>query len=342
MWRERLHARRPERLAGAGTSTTDESRILEAEPLPAPTGAERNGVITQLLSLARALATSRYRYRLGLLAAGIVFVIGANAAGQIRLNVWQGDFYDAIEQRHVPAFAHQLLVFLVIAGGLLVLVVAQTWLREMTNVKLREWLTHDLLDQWLAPKRAYLLSFAGEIGDNPDQRIHQDSQHLTELTTALAIGLLQSTLLLASFVGVLWVLSEQVVFDIGGRSLAIPGYMVWCALAYSLGGSLLAWRVGRPLVALNAERYAREADLRFALVRVNEYAAAHLAVRRRSRRAPRPGRAGRSRGHGHGAPRGRPRAPHLDHLRLRLARDRGPDHRGGAGLLRRRADASGR
>ena len=245
----------------------------EAEPLPAPTGAERNGVITQLLSLARALATSRYRYRLGLLAAGIVFVIGANAAGQIRLNVWQGDFYDAIEQRHVPAFAHQLLIFLVIAGGLLVLVVAQTWLREMTNVKLREWLTHDLLDQWLAPKRAYLLSFAGEIGNNPDQRIHQDSQHLTELTTALAIGLLQSTLLLASFVGVLWVLSEQVVFDIGGRSLAIPGYMVWCALAYSLGGSLLAWRVGRPLVALNAERYAREADLRFALVRVNEYAA---------------------------------------------------------------------
>jgi putative ATP-binding cassette transporter len=48
--------------------------------------------------------------------------------------------------------------------------------------------------------------------------------------------------------------------------------MVWCALAYSLGGSLLAWRVGRPLVALNAERYAREADLRYALVRVNEHA----------------------------------------------------------------------
>jgi vitamin B12/bleomycin/antimicrobial peptide transport system ATP-binding/permease protein len=193
--------------------------------------------------------------------------------GQIRLNVWQGDFYDAIEQKHVPAFVHQLLVFLVIAGGLLVLVVTQTWLREMTNVKLREWLTHDLLDEWLAPKRAYMLSFAGEIGENPDQRIHQDTQHLTDLTTTLAIGLLQSSLLLASFVGVLWVLSEQVVFEIGGRSTAIPGYMVWCALAYSAGGSLLAWRVGRPLVALNAERYAREADLRFALVRVNEYAA---------------------------------------------------------------------
>jgi putative ATP-binding cassette transporter len=68
------------------------------------------------------------------------------------------------------------------------------------------------------------------------------------------------------------VLSDLVVFDIGGRTLKIPGYMVWCALAYSLAGSLLAWRVGRPLIPLNAERYAREADLRFALVRGNEHA----------------------------------------------------------------------
>ncbi len=61
-------------------------------------------------------------------------------------------------------------------------------------------------------------------------------------------------------------------FDVGGQSIAIPGYMVWCAIAYALGGSLLAWRVGRPLVPLNAERYQRESDLRFGLVRVNEHA----------------------------------------------------------------------
>jgi vitamin B12/bleomycin/antimicrobial peptide transport system ATP-binding/permease protein len=240
---------------------------------PSPTGGARDGVRAQLLALARALATSRsYRYRLGLLAAGIVVVIGTNAAGQIRLNLWQRDFYNALEQMHVPAFMTQLVVFVIIAGGLLVLVVAQTWLREMLQVRLREWLTHDLLDQWLAPQRPYMLSFAGQIGVNPDQRIHQDAQHLTELTTSLAIGLLQSSLLLVSFVGVLWVLSEQVIFNVGARSFTVPGYMVWCALAYSLGGSLLAWRVGRPLVPLNAERYAREADLRFALVRVNEHA----------------------------------------------------------------------
>ena len=141
----------------------------------------------------------------------------------------------------------------------------------MVNVRLREWLTRDLLDRWLVPKRLYMLGFAGEIGVNPDQRIQQDAQHLSEVTTILAVGLVQSSLLLASFAGVLWVLSDQVVFDLG-NGLAIPGYMVWCALAYSLGGSLFAWRVGRPLIPLNAERYAREADLRIALVRISEHA----------------------------------------------------------------------
>jgi putative ATP-binding cassette transporter len=52
--------------------------------------------------------------------------------------------------------------------------------------------------------------------------------------------------------------------------LSVPGYMVWCALAYAAIGSWLSWRVGRPLVDLNVERSAREADLRFALVRVSE------------------------------------------------------------------------
>jgi putative ATP-binding cassette transporter len=228
----------------------------------------------QLSSLLAALAASPYRRRLGLLAAGIVLVICANSVGQVWFNTWQGGFFDTIEHRDLAAFGGQLLVFGQIVSALLVLVVAQTWLKEMFQIRLREWLTRDLLDHWLAPKRAYLLAHAGEIGANPDQRVQEDTRHLVELSTDLALGLLQASLLLISFVGVLWVLSAAVVFTIGERSFACPGYMVWCALAYSLGGSWLAWRVGRPLIALNATRYAREAELRFALVRVNEHAEA--------------------------------------------------------------------
>jgi len=231
-----------------------------------------DGVIAQLGSLLLALRVSSFRRRVGVLTLGIVIVLCLNVLGQIRLNAWQGSFFDAIEERNLAVFGAQLLVFGLIVSALLVLVVAQTWLREMLQIRLREWLTHDLLDRWLTPKRAYLLANDGEIGVNPDQRVHEDTRHLTDLSTELAVGLLQGSLLLVSFIGVLWVLSAQVVFTVGDRSFSVPGYMVWCALAYASAGSWLAWRVGRPLIPLNATRYAREAELRFALVRVSECA----------------------------------------------------------------------
>jgi len=72
-------------------------------------------------------------------------------------------------------------------------------------------------------------------------------------------------------VAVLWSLSNNFVFHIGGRNFAVPGYMVWAAIIYSGSASLLSFWVGRSLVDRNAQRYAREADLRFSLVRVNEH-----------------------------------------------------------------------
>ena len=95
-----------------------------------------------------------------------------------------------------------------IAGSLLVLNVFQTWLHQMTKLKLREGLVLDLLGQWLAPRRAFRLANAGPIGVNPDQRLHEDARHLTELSADLGIGLFQATILLLSFIGVLWTLSS--------------------------------------------------------------------------------------------------------------------------------------
>lgn len=234
---------------------------------------ENYTIYRQLKTLWRSLASSPHRYRIWLLSGGIVFAIGLNMVGQVRLNNWKGDFYNALERADADAFITQIGVFILIVAVLLTLVVAETWIREMLEVRLREWLTHDLLDQWLAPNRAYLLGFAGEIGENPDQRMQADCQRLTEFGADLSIGLLRSSLLLLSFIGVLWGLSSQVVFSFDGApGFTIPGYLVWCAILYALSGSWLTWLVGRPLITINAERYAREADLRFGLVRISESA----------------------------------------------------------------------
>src|SRR4029079_2354006 len=80
-----------------------------------------------------------------------------------------------------------------------------------------------------------------------------------------------ATVLLVSFVGVLWSLSAGFVFHVRGWDLAIPGHLVSAGVIYAGIASWLSWLVGRPLIRLNADRYAREADLRFSLVRVNEH-----------------------------------------------------------------------
>ena len=233
-------------------------------------GIDWGAFFSQSKSMASALWASRDRTKLLLLGLGLVAVVGATAYSQVRLNAWNQPFYNALARKDFLMFLDQLWVFAALAGVLLVLNVTQMWLNQSTKVVLREGLVNDLLEQWLSPARAFRLSNAGEIGENPDQRIQQDAQHLSELTTDLGIGLLQSTLLLLSFVGVLWMLSSHMVLSIFGGAYVVQGYMVWCALAYAAIASAFSWMVGRPLINLNAQHYAREADFRYALVRVNE------------------------------------------------------------------------
>jgi vitamin B12/bleomycin/antimicrobial peptide transport system ATP-binding/permease protein len=254
----------------------------KSDPGAGPAGAQHQAsgsadsagkrVTTDVWLLFREMMRSGKGRPILLLWTAIVCVLIANMFGQVRLNEWNGAFFDAIEKRATEAFLWQLVVFGMIISVLLVLVVTETWLRERFKIRVRERLTQSLLDLWLQPNRAYQLAFLGPGGAQPDQRMQEDCRLFSELTTELGVGMLNSLLLLISFIGVLWGLSSNASFVVGGREVVIPGYMVWVALGYAGLGSGLTWLVGRPLIRLNTERYAREAELRFALVRVNESA----------------------------------------------------------------------
>jgi putative ATP-binding cassette transporter len=232
---------------------------------------ETSSLADQLAAMRQALAGSPITRRIVWAAIAILAVIVATALGQVLLNRWNQPFYDAIQRRDLPEFLRQLVVFAAIAGGLLVLNIAQQWLNQRIKVRLREALTADLIEQWMRPNRAFRLTHAGAIGVNPDQRMQQDAGHLTDLTTGLAIGFVQALILLVSFVGVLWSLSSGFVFHVRDHAIAIPGYMVWAAFLYAGLAALISWLVGRPLIELNSNRYTREAELRHSMVRVNEH-----------------------------------------------------------------------
>jgi putative ATP-binding cassette transporter len=232
----------------------------------------RAGVLHQALTIYLAILRSPVGRRLIMLLVAMTAAILVTTYGQIILNSWNQPFYDAITRRDLSAFFYQLGVYFAIVAGLLVLDVTQRWLNETVRYSLREGLTRDLLALWMAPRRAFwLATTGGTVGVNPDQRMTDDAAKLCDISTDLSIGLFRSSVLFVSFASVLWTISKDFTFHVNGVEYAIPGFMLWAAIAYSVVGSLLSYAVGRVLVRLNSDRYAREADLRFALVDINEH-----------------------------------------------------------------------
>jgi putative ATP-binding cassette transporter len=246
-------------------------RAAEVSGAAAESEAAHSGLGRQVRLILRAIFGSPVGKTIVMLIAAIVIVVVATAFGQIRLNNWNRPFYDALSRRDLRDFLFQLGVFFLIAGFLLILNVVQRWLVETLELKLREGLVLSLLRDWMLPRRAFWLANAGSMGINPDQRIHEDARKLCELSADFFVGLLQASILFFTFAGVLWVMSNDFVFRVAERDYTVPGFMVWAAIAYASAGSLLSYWIGHGLIGRNADRYAREADLRFSLVRVNEH-----------------------------------------------------------------------
>jgi len=255
-------ADQPEEARSAGDATGSVAEIDQAA---------RVGVAGQAGMIFRAIFAPPLGRRIKVLIVLIVLVILVTAYGQVLLNRWQKPFYDALSRRDLHDFLFQLGVYFGLAGAQLVLNVWQRWLVETSKYRMRESLVRDLLRHWMEPRRAFWLSNAGPMGVNPDQRMSEDAHKLCDASTDLAVGLFQASILLITFAGVLWGISNDFSFRWNGTDYAVPGFMLWAAILYALGGSLLSYLVGRTLIRRNAERYAREADLRFSLVRINEH-----------------------------------------------------------------------
>lgn len=207
----------------------------------------------------------------GLLAAlitlnlGLVFIT-------VLINKWNNNFFNALQNKDSGAFSHQLLVWLVLAAVYLVVAVYQLNLNMWLQIRWRRWLTKVYFDEWLDKRVYYRLELTNHGTDNPDQRLQEDLRLFTTNTLSLALGFLRAVVSLFSFVFILWTLSGPLVFSLGGRPLSVPGYMVWVALGYAIGGTWLAHKIGRPLIRLNFEQQKYEADFRYALTRLRENA----------------------------------------------------------------------
>ena len=239
-----------------------------ASALPADRTAD--AAMPAFWQITRLWLTAPDRGNARLLILALVLLTVAQVAIQIRFNVWNRDFFNALETRDGVAFRAQILYFLGYAGLSMGVAVYQLYVKQLIQLGWRQWLTHHLLEAWLRAGRHYQLEMAGDGADNPDQRIAEDVRVATDLAVDSATGLLNSALMLTAFIGILWTLSGALEFGVMGLEIRIPGYMVWAALGYAAIGTALTWLVGRPLVRLNVARTTAEADFRFGLTRARE------------------------------------------------------------------------
>ncbi len=211
--------------------------------------------------------------------AALVFLIVINqveVALDVRLSFFSRDFYNAMQEKNLAEFWHQLfVVFLPFASILIASLVVEYVVTSTFVIRWRRWLTARYIGRWLGGGAHYPMALAGSPADNPDQRISEDIYGFIYgggAGTGLygySVTVLQTLTSLVSYAIVLWALSAS--FTMPGTALVIPGLLFWIALVYAALGTAITHLIGRSLIRLNFQQQQYEANFRFGLARLREY-----------------------------------------------------------------------
>jgi putative ATP-binding cassette transporter len=188
----------------------------------------------------------------------------------VLLNEWRNTFYNTLQNYDKDGFVSAIGTFCILAACFVIVAVYELYLQQLLEIKWRRWLTQEYLQTWLHKRAYYQMQLLDNSTDNPDQRISEDLKLFVSLTLSLSLGILQAAVTLLSFMVILWNLSGSLTIPFGQQQISIPGYMLWIAVIYSLVGTWLTAKIGKPLVDLNFSQQRYEADFRFSLIRVRE------------------------------------------------------------------------
>ncbi len=206
--------------------------------------------------------------RAWLLTVGLIACLLLSTVVTVAMNQWNRWFFDALEKRDVASLKQAVVVFFFIVGSMSAIGVGIVTSRMTLQVRWRQWLVDKLIGQWLADQKFYHLNATGRAPENPEYRISDDTRWATEILVDLGIGLLTAVIGGIAFITILWTVGGG--FRIG--SFTVPGYMVWCALAYGIAASTLTAWVGSPLVGRVGQKNEAEGTFRFAMMRLRDNA----------------------------------------------------------------------
>ena len=250
------------------TSTSSSDAQAEAEEAPSATAAVEALLVQgeQWKALARRLTAAARPYfasnrEAQLRLASVLLLSLAGTGVSVGFTFLGRDLFSALSEKDAAGFTRKLALYpFAYAVGIPVFVYRDFFASRL-SLAWREWMTRGALDEYLRGSgRAYYELQAGALVgvlDNPDQRLNEDIRAFTGDALGFVLTLFSAAIDLVSFSGILY-------------SIYPPLFVA--LLLYSVGGTVVSILLGRPLLPLNVAQERKEADFRYALVRVRENA----------------------------------------------------------------------
>jgi putative ATP-binding cassette transporter len=167
-------------------------------------------------------------------------------------NYVSGDLITAATDRKAELVCHLALTYAGVFALSALVAALLRFTEERLGLHWRDWLTRHLLDRYLAGRAYHRIKQAGQL-DNPDQRISEDVKTFTTNTLSIILILVNSTVALVGFAGVLW---------------SITPWLLVGAVGYAAFGTCMTFLLGKRLVGLDMQQFKKEVDFRYELIRV--------------------------------------------------------------------------
>jgi len=202
--------------------------------------------------IARPYWSSEDKVRARALLLALALLLLGTTALSVTISYAIRDLMTALSEKDIDAFKNSLWICL---GVFIIATPVSTlfdYTRRLLSTFWREWLTRAFLAEYFSHRAYFNIGHESDI-DNPDQRISQDVASFTSTSLDFLTEILASLIQLIVFIGVLWSISQL---------------LVYLLVAYAALGTIVVVIFGKKLINLNFLQLKREADLRYGLVHV--------------------------------------------------------------------------
>jgi len=196
----------------------------------------------------------------------MTFLLAINGLNVINSYVGR-DFISAIEHKNSSLFIYEAWMYAGVFVLSTVVAVFYRFAEERLGILWRDWQTQQLLRAYLDKRIYYHLEHDAAL-ENPDQRIAEDIRTFTTTTLSFVLMVLNGSVTVVAFAGVLWSISPQL-------------FLV--AVAYAAFGTDLTVLLGKKLVGLNNLQLDKEANFRSELIHLRENAESVALLHREGR-----------------------------------------------------------